>query len=552
MSDQTSSLINDIKLKVGGAPFPIPNDDLEQGIMDSLLDIEVDQSLYLPDMFIMRFNDEKLDAVNRGPFETGKTMEISIGKDEEGATPEIVFKGEITAVEPEFTENMTAYLTVRGYDKRHRLMRGTKTKVYVNMMHSDIVQQLASAAGLSPTVESTGTVYEHIYQHNQTDLEFMYELARLNNFELVFDGDKLYFRKPKGSRGNVTLEWGSSLRSFRPRMTLYGQVSEVIVRGWDPKQKKELIGTASSSQTNPQIDVGGSGIDVTQKAFGAAKRMEVQTNVSTQSEAENLAQAILDDINSGFVEADGIAFGDPKLVAGSKVKIEKLGQRFSGEYVATTATHYFSQEGYDTHFRVEGSRPMLMSDLVSKSDTESGTRQRWPGVVTAIVTNINDPEGMGRVKLKYTWMDDQLETHWARVVTVGAGDQRGIYWLPEVNDEVVVAFEHGDFNRPYVMGSVWNGKDKAPEAIGDVVAGGKVVRRTMKTRTGHIIRLSDKPGDEFIEIIDSKTNNQIRLDTTKNSLTIDTKGNMTIKASGNIDVNATGNLTLKGAMVNIN
>ena len=152
-----------------------------------------------------------------------------------------------------------------------------------------------------------------------------------------------------------------------------------------------------------------------------------------------------------------------------------------------------------------------MADLIDQSMVEQRSTQLWGGVVTAIVTNNNDPDSMARVKVKFPWLDDALESNWARVTGVGAGNAYGFLWLPEVNDEVLVAFEHGDFDYPYVVGSLWNGQDKMPETTTAAVANGKVVIRTLKTTAGHIIRLTESSSVKKIEIIDSTSQTSVTL-----------------------------------------
>ena len=131
----------------------------------------------------------------------------------------------------------------------------------------------------------------------------------------------------------------------------------------------------------------------------------------------------------------------------------------------------------------------VFTRLFSPDDKKEG---RLYGVVFGIVTNNKDPEGLGRVKVKLPWMADELESNWARVVTPMAGAQRGIYFLPEVDDEVLVAFEHGSAEHPYVLGALWNGKDKPPESNSD----GKNNTRTIRSRSGHVIRLTDTAGEK--------------------------------------------------------
>jgi uncharacterized protein involved in type VI secretion and phage assembly len=193
-------------------------------------------------------------------------------------------------------------------------------------------------------------------------------------------------------------------------------------------------------------------------------------------------------------------------------------------------------------------------------------------MVVGLVTNNQDPDGMGRVKVNFPWLSDADESFWARVVSPMAGKERGIYFLPEVDDEVLVGFEHGDIRFPYVIGALWNGKDAPPETNGD----GKNNVRVIKSRSGHVIRLTDEDGKEKIEIIDKSEKNSIAIDTANNEITITsekdivlsaTKGaikldakNIEIKSSADskfesgagMDVKASGTMNVKGATVNIN
>src|SRR5262245_31955279 len=113
---------------------------------------------------------------------------------------------------------------------------------------------------------------------------------------------------------------------------------------------------------------------------------------------------------------------------------------------------------------------------------------RIHGVVSGIVTNNQDPDKRGRVKLKFPWLSDTDESWWARIVSPMAGKERGVYFLPEVNDEVLVAFEHGDPRFPLVIGALWNTEDKPPFTNDD----GKNNVRAIKSRSGHTITLGDK------------------------------------------------------------
>jgi uncharacterized protein involved in type VI secretion and phage assembly len=544
MPQETQQWVAQVDIKVNGR-------QLSRELIDAMVDVVVDTTLHLPAMFALRFHDEALEILDGGPFDLGKPIEIELPSAD---GPMIqVFKGEITGLEPAYNENAMIMLTVRGYDKTHRLNRGTTSRAFVQTYDSDIVTQVCREAGLQVEVEQTTQQHDHVFQHNQTDLEFLQERARRSGYELLYDGTKMYFRKPRGSRGELDLAWGEGLRSFYPRLTLTRQVDEVTVKSWDPVNKQEITGKSTRSEIAPEIGIGSNGGGpLAKSAFSAAKQVVVRQPVDSQPEADALAQAVLDEINAGFVEAEGVAFGNGALVAGKLLNISRLGNKFSGKYMVTAATHVYSQDGYEVHFRVEGARARLMADLIEEQQVSERSAESWGGVVSAIVTNNTDPDKMGRVKLKFPWLDGQLESDWARVASVGAGNQRGLFWMPEVNDEVLVAFEHGDFDHPYVVGCLWNGQDKPPENPDNALKNGKVEIRMLKTREGHIIRLVDDSAGKLIEIIDCDNINHIKLDVKNKKLQITTTGDMEIKSTGKTNIQATGTLTVKGdANINV-
>ncbi|MDZ8228187.1 phage baseplate assembly protein V [Nostoc sp. ChiVER01] len=184
----------------------------------------------------------------------------------------------------------------------------------------------------------------------------------------------------------------------------------------------------------------------------------------------------------------------------------------------------------------------LLASLLHSDDQDN----HFYGVTVGVVTNNQDPEGLGRVKVRFPWLWDEqknigVDSHWARVLTPMAGNNRGLYFLPEVEDEVLVAFEHGLAEFPYILGGLWNGKDKQPENNND----GQNNKRTIKSRSGHIIRLDDSKGQEKIEIIDGSGKNTIVINTANNSITITANADITIESLN-------GKLTLSGSGIEIN
>ncbi|MCL4806104.1 MAG: phage tail protein [Anaerolineae bacterium] len=185
----------------------------------------------------------------------------------------------------------------------------------------------------------------------------------------------------------------------------------------------------------------------------------------------------------------------------------------------------------------------LLSETVRNVEDHG---QQISGVVVAVVRDIVDPDGYGRVRVDFPWLadkpdtvtigdDDRAHSYWARVATIMAGGGRGSYFIPEVDDEVLVAFEHGRLDRPYIIGSLWNKKDAPPEKMD---ADGKNNIRAIHTRSGHRILLNDSDDAPSIKIVDKTGNNYILIDSKENAMTIKVEGDLTIDVGGKITIKA--------------
>jgi uncharacterized protein involved in type VI secretion and phage assembly len=210
----------------------------------------------------------------------------------------------------------------------------------------------------------------------------------------------------------------------------------------------------------------------------------------------------------------------------------------------------------------------LMDPLPRETTLESGGTAK--GVAVAVVRENKDDSGLGRVKVSYPWYSQPRESYWARVALPMSGKERGIYFIPEVGDEVLVAFDRGDLRFPYVVGSLWNGADRSPATNAD----GKNDVRLIRTRKGHKLTFND--GDRGLvqlELNDGKKlsidDNGVRIDDDKgNSIAIDSGGRaitveaaqrlllkapqVSIEASGTIDIKAGATLSINGTLVRIN
>lgn len=518
--------MSDNARRVGTLAIKVNGADLPAEVARSLDEAIVEQDLAQPAMFALRFNDPQHALVDGEQFRVGGEVTIAAASTADGQ-PRAILSGEITALEP-VLEQHNMVLVVRGYDRSHRLHRGSKTRTFLKQSDGDIARQIAQEHGLRPDVEPTGAQHDYVIQDNQTDMQFLRERAARIGYQVYISDQKLMFRRAEGAPPQAPPQtWGVTLLAFRARLTAAAQTNEVHVRGWDARLKRPVVGRATRAAQPWRIGDGASGGQVAQQAFGSPATLVVSDRpVRSAAEAEKLAQAVLDELGEDYLTAEGTCFGEPALRAGVTVELAGVGARLGGSYFVTAVRHsYTPQDGYMTTFYSSGRRP---TGLLAAIDG-GGPRAVAGGVVVGIVTNNNDPDKLGRVKVKFPWLDDRQESDWARLAAPGAGAARGFLAVPEIDDEVLVAFEHGDASRPYVLGGLWNGKDAAPRD--DAVQGGKVQYRVFKTRAGHTITVCDRDGQ-----------GQIEVKTSKQTITLDDKGTgkVTIESSGDLEIAGAG------------
>lgn len=533
--------LNQFFIKIGGSNVPAE-------FMRDLVEVVVDSSLYLPEMFTIRMRDYQVRWVDDSLLELGQEVEISAQAGEQlGGQTGLLMKGEIAALEPDFSAQGETTMLIRGYNKSHRLHRGKKTRTFLRQSDSDIVKKVADEVGLSPQVDSTSVVYDYVIQNNQTNMEFLQARAERLGYKVFAAQGELHFKKGEAKLGEgPELKIGEALRTFRPVLAATHQADKITVLGWDAKGKEAIKSEVTPPSALKQGGIAKTGGDAAKEAFGAAEAIVVSRPVFTVDEAEALATGLANDLSGEFIQAEGVCFGDPNVKAGHTVTISGVGQRFSGKYFVTTATHIWNDKvGYETHFGISGRQPNTISHLLEPGNGRDQSRGLVRGVVTGLVTNLNDPDNLGRVKVKYDWLGDNVESDWVWIASPMGGAERGFFYLPEINDEVLIAFEHGDIHRPYIVGSLWNSKDKPPKPNSEVVGGGKVNERIIKSRSGHVVIFDDSDGQEKIIIRDKTEKNEIEIDSSQNSMTIKVDGDFTVEAQGKITLKSTQDMTLE-------
>jgi uncharacterized protein len=311
----------------------------------------------LPSMFsfVMTTSDAQEQATpwvdNEDLFAVGNVVEIKMG--DAGHLTSLI-TGEITALEPEFVTSRLPLLIVRGYDRRHRLQRGRKTRTFVQKTDSDIATQIGGEAGLSVQATDSSISLDYVLQANQTDWEFLRERARLIRYEVVVDDKTLFFRPVGNDQAELlTLNMENDLLEFYPRLSSVGQATEVKVQSWSVKDKKAVLGDSKAGDEVSTMGGQSSGAAIAQSAFGDAINVVSDQPVAAQAEADQIARARFNALALELVSGDGLCRGRTDLRAGTVIKIDGIGQRFGGPYYVTSSIHRYSPaHGYVTEFTV--------------------------------------------------------------------------------------------------------------------------------------------------------------------------------------------------------
>jgi phage protein D/phage baseplate assembly protein gpV len=538
-------------LTIGAPADPILLSDIRR--------IIVDTSMHMPSMCEIHIADEYLPTglamkwADTPRFVLGMPVSLTAGIVTPDATPLSLapvplFSGEIVAIDMRYNGDGTATLIVRAYDKTHRLHRGRKTKTFLMMPDNLIIQTVTAAAGVIGVVSPTGGPNQYVLQNNQTDMEFIRQRAALNGMDVMVDALGVLQVKKIGLPSGLpaALIWGENLISFEPRLSGVKMSSTAQAMGWDPLLKIPAVGVMVPI---PAVAQGTTDLDATlaMGVFGVAQDVVNDQPVDMDS-AMVLATARASASVLNFTTASGTCLGNPMVRAGNQIGISGVGVKFAGNYYVTSARHIFDPDGgYTTQFDIDGSEPQTFHRLLSDEETRDG---RIQGVVVGIVTNNMDPQQQGRVKVLFPWMSGGVpaESDWARVISAGAGIMRGIEFIPEIGDEVLVTFEHGDPNRPYVVGGVWGTTAPMPVGTAQAVIAGKVVKRIIRSSIGHTITLDDTPGAMNITIQDSSMTNKVVITTAPTpGISIETAGQVAIKAAQGIDLQTPADVQIQCA-----
>jgi uncharacterized protein len=340
----------------------VPNFNiLINGSLLHVTSIIVDDDTELPSMFSFElvnseWHTKQLKWIDEQQelFFIGNAVDIKLGY---GDNLETIITGEITTLESEFNFNRLPRLIIRGYDRRHRLQRGRNTRTFVQQKDSNIVDQIARNAGLTPKTEDSKVIHPYILQANQTDLDFLQERARRIQYEVVVQDKTLFFQPVANAESPIfILSLEDDLLEFYPRLSSMGQVSAVTVTSWNFKNKENQKFEWQAKTGDEVSQMGGkdSAASFSENAFGTAVETISNQPVMTLAEAEQLAKARFNHIALSLITGEGVCRGRTDLRSGKVIEINGVGKQFSGQYYVTATSHRYKSSGnYTTHLSVQ-------------------------------------------------------------------------------------------------------------------------------------------------------------------------------------------------------
>jgi len=426
-----------------------------------------------------------------------------------------LFDGEVTRVELARGADGGALVRVRGYDRLHRLRKRQQVRVFEDVTAVDVATALVSDLGLTVAADDEGPRFPRVTQHRQSDFDLLVELAgRIGRYP-VLRGDVVHLVTLAGTGDPVSLHFGQSLVEARVSANLDRLATSYTALAWQALRAEPVSQQATAPRTGRRI-----ALDPDPRAVGVpGERTLVDLPAGTDADVAALAQAALDASNGRAVTLDGVALGDPRLVAGTPVAVDGIAEAADGQYVLCHAVHTLDATGYTTAIGTEPPEPPVRSGAAS--------------LTLGRVTAVDDPDGLGRVRVAMAACAD-LDLGWLGVVCPGAGRGKGLVALPDVGDAVVVALPHGSPAEGLVLGSLY-GTVEPPDPGVD----GSAVRRwSLRTADGqsivvddakHLLRLENRAGS-YVELAPDLVRLHAATD-----LTIDAPGQAITMRASSID-----------------
>lgn len=488
-------------------------------------------------------------ASNAAEFVPGTEIEITAGYH---GDEEVLFKGVVIRHGLQAFRHKPSFLRIECRDAAVKLTVGRKTGYFYDETDADIIESICSDAGLATDVDTTTARHQSMIQYYATDWDFLVTRAEANGLLVSTVDGNVNVKAPDASRSPVlTLGYGGNVLDFEAVIDARDQVKAVQSYSWNPADQELVeIEAAEPAVVSPgNLDTSGLA-DVVEldalklKHGGLLGDEELQGWADGQSLRSGFAKV------RGRVRIQGYALVTP----GDVIDLKGVGERFTGSALVSGVHHEISARNWETDVVFGLSSELFGSTTPDIVDADAnGLLPGVEGLQVGLVTALEgDPDGENRIQVRIPMIDATGDGVWARVGTLDAGDERGSFFLPEIDDEVVVGFLGGDPRNPVVLGMVHSSAKPAPLAASDDNHEKGFVTRsemkllfddeksvmTLETPNGNTFVLSDDEGS--ISIAD-ENDNRVVLDSS--GITLESAGDITITASGDVTIEGT-NVTL--------
>ncbi|MFZ5986677.1 MAG: phage late control D family protein [Bacillota bacterium] len=343
-----------MSIKVANYRIKLNGSEISREFMASVEGITIEDEINLPSIFSIKLNmvdfkNGKWQGIDLKAFKPGDKVTVSVGLDK----VEPMISGEITSLDLNLCEH--SQLELRGYDFLHRLRMGTRNKAFIKKKDSEIVSEIAREHGLTAVVDDTKTTYPYLFQNNLSNFEFLLQRAARIDYEVYTEDKKLYFVKSRSQKAPELpeLKYRIDFEQLSLELRTLTRGSEVEVRGWDVKEKKEVKGLAKKGDETTKMGGKESGFEFSAKALEKSPVAVAEDYLVDRSEAQNVALAQYNTLLREFITGEGKCWGNPLLRAGKTVKLSGIDERFSGIYYIVSTVHSIDSTGYTTTFKVK-------------------------------------------------------------------------------------------------------------------------------------------------------------------------------------------------------
>jgi Rhs element Vgr protein len=506
--------------------------------------------------------EENFDISESADFEPGKSIKIKLGYH---SSEEDAFEGVITAQNIEvksYSHKIISHLIITGHDKAFKMTMARKSANFKDKKDSEVISSLINDYGLSKAVASSTYKHANLIQYNCSDWDFMLSRADANGLVVINDAGKLDINKPKVSGSEVlNINYGTNVMDFHAEMDSRKQVDSVTFNSWDGTQLKLNKGVGTEPSTNSQGDITAKKLAET----GDKQKIDLSTSAPEDSSMlkewanSHLLHARLSKIK-GYVTFTGSTEVNP----GKLIKLEGFGSRFNGTAYVSRVVHDLSNGFWKTEAGFGLDAKTFTDHGQISGPGALGLIPEISGIHIGKVKQIDtDPDGEYRVLVDVPVIKESGDGIWARLSNIYASSDVGIYFYPEVNDEVILGFLNNDPRFGVILGSLYGKKNKPPFTPDDKNQNKAIVTKskmkitfdeekkiiTIETPGGQKVTLDD---DSKALNLEDQNDNSIKLDdsgiklSSNKDISFKAKGKVSIDATGNIEISSKGDVSTKG------